>query len=120
MSDFYSAYGSGAPNWIASGLADRVSYAAANTEVTLLAPVVMPDHTVQFVELTGEPITPKQPITVRVDHKLHLGVPYVNNFFRDSDSPDSHRYISLSASATLTNEGILDRFPEEPDLPRLP
>ena len=80
----------------------------------------MPDHTVTFIELTGEPILPKDPITVRVDHKLHLGVPYVNRLFRDSDSPDDHRYVTVSASATLTNEGILDRFPEEPDLPRLP
>lgn len=118
MTQFYTAYGQTPPPWIAKLLPNRLAYAAANTTLAVLTPVV-DGNTVSFNELTGV-VNPADPITVRVTHNLNLGVPYVNRIFADGSNGGTQRYTTLTADSTLSNQGITDHLPPPPSLPRLP
>lgn len=127
FANFYSNYGSSQPPWIANLVARRVSYISEHTRVQLYRPYVIGDVGVEFEEIDGTfEFEPKDPVTVEVIHGFYLSVPYASWAFSDSKlETDSEvgggsRIMTLSASATLTLEGITDELPPEPELPRLP
>lgn len=127
FSSFYSSYGSSQPPWIANLVARRVSYISEHTRVQLYRPYVIGDTGVEFEEVDGTfEFEPKDPVTVEVVHGFYLSVPYASWAFSDSkletdsDVGGGSRIMTLSASATLTIEGITDELPPEPELPRLP
>lgn len=118
VSSFYSSYGQSPPPWIESLLRQRLNYASANTTITVLRPRII-DDVVVFENLDGN-VQQADPITVRVNHKLNLGVPYINRIFADGNLGNNVRYTEVIAMATLTNEGITDEFPPLPVVPRTP
>lgn len=116
---YYRMNGDTEPRWLDTLTADRLRYAAENTTVTVMTPVVDHDnHTIEY-----EPISPggrhyfeaRDPVTTQVVHRLNLGVPYVNRIFADGAHDDAGgRYITLTADYTLTLEGIRDELPPDP------
>lgn len=119
---FYGSYGADPPAWVANLAARRLEYAMETTAVSLFRPVVDDAGVnVYFEPLEGADVEPKDPIRVRVEHQLNLGVPYANRLFDDGVQPDGvGRYRVIVATATLTNEGVLDRMPPLPTIPRSP
>jgi hypothetical protein len=125
IEDLYSQSGRTPPNWVDTMAAQRVHYAAENTQITLLETQVLGDE-VRFDEITGSAqheFGPRDAISVRVDHRLNLAVPYVRGIFADgehttADGPGG--YTNVRAQYTLTNEGIDTNLPPLPDLPRSP
>jgi hypothetical protein len=118
LDSFYSGMGMASPPWISRLIGQRLSYAAANTDIALLRADDSGDIHLS-TEITGGPVDPRDPLTVRVDHKLNLGVPYANRFFSDGGE-GSWRYLNVSAYATLSSEGILEKLPPTPTIPRVP
>ena len=120
LSAFYQAYGRGGPNWIDSLAADRFRYAYDNTAITVYRAQEVEDHTWEFEPIeTTHPFDGRDPITVRVTHRLNLGVPYVGRLFNSEPNPESPgRYTLVSAQFTLTNEGKRDELPPQPNVPR--
>jgi len=122
FSDFYAGYGEDEPPWVQAMLAEKLDYAVANTQTTVLIWRDIGDGG------TFEPIGagsshafgPRDPITVRVSHRLNLGVPYVSRIYADArDNPTGDDpYTLLRAQYTLTNEGVRDELPPPPALPR--
>ncbi len=118
----FAAYGSNEPQWVQAKLASKVGYAESNTEIELLETLV------QGNDVTFDPL-PENPyrfgvrdvITVRVIHKLNLGVPFASRFFADgdNDAKGPGRYTLVTARATFTNEGVPDRLPERPSIDRV-
>ncbi len=119
VTSFYSTYGETPPVWINKLLRERLNYASSTTTVTVQVPRVVDETQVTFDDLDGE-VRPAEPIAVRVDHKLSVGVPYINRLFANGDLGGNTRYTDVYAIATLTNEGIRDEFPPLPPLPRIP
>lgn len=123
MTSLYSTYGASEPAWIASMLAAKVAYAEANTEIELLETLVHPDDDVTFEPLPENPYRfgVRDVITVRVIHKLNLGVPVVSRLFADGDNgaKGPGRYTLITARATLTNEGVPTALPEKPEIDRV-
>lgn len=121
LEEFYSGYGQQPPEWIQARIAERVSYADANTTVTIERPVIGAGHTITFEP--ADSFEPKDPVTVRVEHRLNLSMPYVSRIFADGDHGEGTsgggRYMNILARATLTNEGIRDEMPPPPELPRI-
>lgn len=122
LNQFYASYGVEPPAWVANLAARRFEYAMATTEISLFRPIVQSaGSSVYFEPLEGAVVEPKDPIRVRVEHELNLGVPYANRLFDDGEQPDGvGRYRIIVATATLTNEGILDKMPPLPSIPRTP
>ncbi|MBI1373302.1 MAG: hypothetical protein GC159_11280 [Phycisphaera sp.] len=121
LNEFYSAYGQPAPPWITAKMENRLAYAAEFTDIALFRPVAEEGSEVTFEPMDGGKFDPKDPIRVVVYHRLNLPVPYVNQIFADGTHVDGRsRYMNVAAHATLTNEGVLDKMPPEPDVPRLP
>ncbi|QNN21573.1 pilus assembly protein [Planctomycetales bacterium ZRK34] len=121
LNQFYAAYGAQTPVWVTNLAAQRLEYALQTTHISLFRPTVQPNNTVYFEPLEGAIVEPKDPIRVRVEHELNLGVPYANRLFDDGEQPDGvGRYCLIVATATLTNEGILDEMPPLPAIPRQP
>ncbi|MBI1367519.1 MAG: hypothetical protein GC162_02580 [Planctomycetes bacterium] len=121
LNQFYGAYGQNPPNWIANLAADRLAYADGATEITLSRPYLVDDQTVDYEEIDGMKVDAKDPIRVRVDHRLNLSIPWANRVYRDGEQSDGiAQYKLISATATLTNEGILDKMPPQPSVPRVP
>ncbi len=117
IENHYSQYGQEAPVWVEGKIRNKIAYASANTEITPLVARVVNEHTVVFedvVDRWGQ----KDPVTIRVDHKLALQIPWANRIFADGDHGGGTRYMNVSAQTTLTNEGVLERF-HEPRLPRI-
>jgi len=113
------------PRWLDTLAGDRLRYAARHTAITVMTPVV--DGGAH--EMVYEPIEAgerhvfeaRDPVTVRVDHRLNLGVPYVNRIFADgSHTGSAGRYIEMDADYTLPLEGIRDELPPQPTVPRTP
>lgn len=117
LNQFYNGMGMAPPPWINKLAGERVAYAQANTEIALLKADDSGDPAAA-TEVSG-PIQALDPLMVRVQHKLNLGVPYANRFFADG-STDSGRYTLVTALMPLTNEGILDTMPPETPIPRIP
>ena len=118
----YDAYQKPRPNWINSLIAKRYAYVEANTDIKLFAIEIDkadPNHPI--VNFIDPPATfgPRDPITVRVSHRLSLTVPYVSIFYADDKhAPETGtgRYANVEAQYTLTNEGVLDALPPRPTL----
>jgi len=125
IEDLFTQSGRTPPNWVDTMAAQRVHYAAQNTDITLLEAEVLGDS-VEFDQITGSSpyeVGPRDAISVRVDHRLNLAVPYVRGIFADgehttADGPGG--YTDVRAQYTLTNEGIDTNLPPLPDLPRSP
>lgn len=116
----FDAYGRPRPGWIDRIIAKRYAYADMNTQTKVYAIDIdrsIPDHPiVNFVE---PPATfgPRDPITVRVAHRLALTVPYVSMLYADgvhTVDTGKGRYTSIEAQYTLTNEGVVDALPPRP------
>ena len=122
----YGDYGRTPPNWVERFASGRLRYASDSTDVYLTVTWIDEAGTVRFRDLAdGEAYLygPKDPITVRIEHHLHLAVPYVNAIFADGgaeagDGPASSALVR--AQYTLTNQGIADHLPGAPELLRLP
>jgi len=121
LHDYFASYSQDSPRWVDSLAADRLRYAAANTTVEVMETVVSDQEVDTFPIAPGEHFTfgPRDAITVRVEHRLNLSVPYVRGIFADGEHPDGRgKYTEVSAQYTLTNEGVSPDLPGPPDLPR--
>ncbi len=120
LSDYFAGMGQDAPRWVDTLAADRLRYAAENTEVTILLTDVFNDS-VEFEDsaLINHTFGPREPITVLVEHKLNLSVPYVRAIFADGEHREGGRYALVTAQYTLTNEGVSPYLPEAPEIPRI-
>ena len=119
LRDYFTHYGRDVPRWVDTLAADRLRYAAENTEVTILLTDVV-DDSVEFDDtaLLTHTFGPREPITVLVEHKLNLSVPYVRALFADGDLDGGGRYALVTAQYTLTNEGVNPYLPDRPEIPR--
>ena len=120
LREYYSAYGRNDPQWVSTLIADRIRYADAYTDITVLRTTVVDSQDVilrdQADEIEDLPFGPREPVTISVSHRFKLTVPYIWPIFAD-DSEDG-RYTTITASYTLINEGIVDELPPPPRLPR--
>lgn len=110
------------PPWADGLLPRRMAYAMNNTQIELGYPVVYPDDVVELIPLeAGESrdYGTRAPITVFVEHKLNLGVPYANRIFATDRNDGSGYHRVVKTNCTLTNEGIRDELPPRPTVPRL-
>ncbi len=118
----FRGYDAPPPAWVDNLMADRLRYAHAATEVDFFVTTTPDSQSVEFDEL-GEGewhlFGPKDPVTVRVRHKLALTVPYVSAIFSDGEE-GGQRYSLVTARYTLTNEGIDRALPPTPPIPRRP
>ncbi len=122
LEEHYAGLNQETPKWVHTLAADRLRYAAANTQVTLLRTKGDADA-VSFVSLNGglSEFGPREAVTVRVEHRFFLSVPYVSAIFADGESDEQGgRFTLIAAQYTLTNEGIPVELPPEPELPRDP
>ncbi len=120
MAKYYQNYGKEPGNWVTKQLEAKANYAMQNTAIALYETEPQADKVV-YKELPPEGFTfgPRDPITVRVEHKFSLAFPYVGAAFADGRLPDNAGgglYTKITASCTLTNEGIIDAFPEIPTI----
>ena len=124
----YTAHGMEVPPWVDNYVAHHVAYAAANTDVVVHKVRVNADQTVDFLPITSGPVRfdPKEPIGVFVYHNLYLPIPFVRRIFADEGAKGHDAlygtqeglFTRVQAHFILTNEGMVDRRPEEPSLPR--
>jgi Flp pilus assembly protein TadG len=126
LENLYTDYARTPPNWVSRLAAGRLRYASNNTDIYVTVTWVDEDGNVNFRDLAdGETYRygPKDPITVRIEHRLHLSVPYVKAIFDDGGAEAGDGVTSstfLRAHYTLTNQGIADQLPVVPELPRFP
>lgn len=153
----YDGYQKNTPNWLTptqgvgkwrsysiSTVEAAVYYADRNTNVHWMEIDEMDADDVVFKRIPqGESrlVGPKDPVTVQVEHRLHLGVPYVRWIFSDTEvqvreyetmwgertqgydydkQADNRKYRTVTAQYTLHNEGVDDQLPPEPSIPRVP
>ncbi len=121
LRDHFTRYGQDAPRWVDTLAADRLRYAAEHTDIQIMrTDVINQDVTFDEVLPGDDPFGPRESITVRVEHKLNLSVPYVRAIFADGDLPGGRgKYTLVTAHYTLTNEGVNPDLPEKPDLERV-
>ncbi|MEX2212573.1 MAG: TadE/TadG family type IV pilus assembly protein [Phycisphaeraceae bacterium] len=123
LQNHYAAYGVSEPAWVASMLSGKVHYADAMTEIEVLETRVMDEHDVTFEPLPDNPYRfgPRDAVTVRLTHKLNLGVPIASRIFADGDHDGKGpgRYTLVSAQYTLANEGVPVPLPEKPEIDRV-
>jgi hypothetical protein len=156
MANVYRQYGREVPNWLKphvatsarfrsydiSSIEAGLYYADRNTAVYFMEIETLDQDDVEFRRIEGvHTLGPKDPVTVQVEHRLHLSVPYVRWIFsdtrvtqtpyetrwggqvssweRDRDA-DDRKYRTITAQSTLHNEGIDDRLPPTPSIPRRP
>lgn len=123
LTRYYQAYNREAPFWIERYMPDRLRYAAANTSVTILRTRVQ-NETLELEPIVGEhTFGPRDPITVRVTHRMNLAVPYVGMLFADgrhAASEGGTLYTNITSQCTLTNEGVVNALPPTPELDRIP
>jgi len=123
LRSYYTANGQDVPRWVETLAADRLRYAAENTDVQIME-TVQTDDGVEFYDIAAAfdyyNFGPREAITVRVEHRLNLSVPYVRSFFADGELDDGRgKYSLVSAHYTLTNEGVNPELPGPPELPRV-
>jgi hypothetical protein len=120
---FYSGYGRNAPGWVENMIAGKMRYALENTDTVVMTWERVDDNRIEFSEIgSGQSyeFTQRDAITVRVRHRLNLGVPYVNRIYADDRNPTGDGlYALVTAQYTLTNEGVRDELPPQPTIPRL-
>lgn len=155
LKNLYTQYGRNEPNWLKptqgygdwkgypiSSIEAALYYADENTDIYVMETIIIDEDDVEFERITGiHEFGPKDPITVQVEHKMHLGVPYVRWIFSDTEvnqgtyttkydaeaksydydsGADDRKYRTITAQYTMTNEGIDDQLPEPPPIPRRP
>lgn len=125
LSHHFASYGMSDPAWLTNLAADRLRYADAYTRVTLLRTTVPSPQEVEFDELRNgrHTFSPREAISVRVEHELHLAVPYASMLFADDwhETRDGlSRYSLVEAQYTLTNEGVPVPLPPRPSIDRVP
>lgn len=138
LTEFYVGFGQQPPAWVTNGLlAERLQYAYENTWVNIYTTTVDPNspRTVQLAVIDStHTFGPKEPITVRVGHRLNLSIPYVRVLFADgrdssqfdkgmkftAESSSSTHHTTITAQYTLINEGISRDLPPRPTLNRQP
>lgn len=124
LSGYLADAGIAEGNWVDRSYAQRLRYAAHHTRVWLqVLPPGFDEESTAFVSIPdGAEYTfgPLETVTVRVEHDLAISVPYVWRIFADGDRDDAAGgFATLTSRATLHNEGIDPRLPEEPPLPRV-
>ena len=122
LRDHFASYGQDAPRWVDTLTAARLRYAAEYTDIQIMRAVVT-DRDVDFEEIFpgDDPFGPREAITVRIEHRLNLSVPYVRGIFADGEHPDGRgKYALVTAHYTLTNEGVNPDLPDKPTLKRIP
>ncbi len=122
LGDYFSSYGRDAPRWVETLAAARLRYAAANTDVQVMYTLVTRGEVEQFDTATEDGYTfgPHEAVTVRIEHRLNLSVPYVRGLFADGEHGDGRGgYALVTAQYTLTNEGIDPDLPAPPELERV-
>jgi hypothetical protein len=123
LHQLYGRYGEASPNWIDRLAADRLRYADAHTDITVMETRVRSERDLRLDPLPEGAVHtfgPRDPVTVRVTHRLALTVPYINALFGDGRHDDGTVYTTVSAHYTLTNEGVDRALPPTPELPREP
>lgn len=125
LGSLYAAYDQDAPRWVGTLAGARVTYALRHTDVGVYRTAVDPDGRVALTDLGDDPLAlgPKDPLTLGVTHRLHLSIPVVSALFADGthatldgDTP----YARVTATCTLSLEGVDRLLPPEPALPRDP
>lgn len=106
LADYFHAHGQMPPRWITDKVPARLRYAQANTEITLL------DAEGELAD--REKISEREPITVRVRHRLNLSIPYARAVFSDGRHTQGGAYTVVEAQTTLTNEGLDPTLPDPP------
>jgi len=126
VADMYASAGQSAPGWT-STLAERVTYALANTGVRILVPTPESVENGDVFDFEAAPdwvvYAPKDPVTVMVEHRYRLSVPYIAVLFADGSLPEGDGeglYRTLRAQATLSLEGVDPNLPPTPTLDRQP
>ncbi len=123
--EHYAFYDKDEPAWIDSMLEPKVNYAFEHTEIEVLNTRINPvdPHDVIFERLPSDPFKfgVRDPITVRITHRLNLGIPMVSRIFSDGEhgGEGTGRYTEVSAQYTLTNEGVTVPLPEKPPIDRV-
>ena len=122
LGDYYANYGQDAPRWVETLAAARLRYAAANTDVRVMYTLITRGEVEQFdTEPEGYyTFGPHEAVTVRIEHKLNLSVPYVRGLFADGEHGDGRgSYALVTAQYTLTNEGVDPDLPGPPEVERI-
>jgi len=120
LSQFFEGFGRETPGWVEGIAGDRLAYAADHTQLTVMHVEVEQDDTVTFHGIeSGQSyqFDTHEPVAVRVEHRLALGVPYINRVYSDGHT-DAGEYVLVSARYMLTNEGMRDELPPKPNIPR--
>lgn len=134
VTQLYSVQGREVPPWVDGMLAQRLNYAANHTTVEL--ETVRPGdglESVVYDPIAGlAEVSPKEAISVRVQHQFALTIPIASRVFasvgisgsyspvsRNNSSPAAPgQWTLIQSRAVLTNEGIDRRLPPEPSVPR--
>ena len=130
FASFYEGYGRTPPPWIEGQLAQRLRYAAEHTSIQLLDPRTNNGEWFDRFQMIGDGeivrFGLRDPIGVRVTHRLNLPVPYVNRVFADGTHGGGEgeggagRYMNITARMVLQNAGLRDDMPPRPRLWRIP
>ena len=121
MHHYYASHDMQAPLWVDTHLPEKLNYADAHTEVTILRTRVMDGHLYLMPVQGSYTFGPRDPVTVRVNHRMNLAVPYVGLIFADGRNASSlggSLYTNIVSQCTLPNEGIINQLPPRPTLPR--
>jgi len=118
LNEHFASYGQDSPRWVNTLAASRLRYAAENTDVQVLYSDII-NGDLDLVDIAAEGhgynFGPRESITVRVEHRLNLSVPYVRAIFADGEHADGlGKYANVTAHYTLTNEGVDTNLPEQP------
>lgn len=124
MADYFQRSGRDVPRWVDTLLAERHRYAMQHTEVDLLRVEQSPGGTIAYRALgrgMAHAYAPREPVAVRVTHRLVLPVPYVKMMFADGsigEGATASHYTTVVARSTLNNKGDRRDLPPAPSLPR--
>lgn len=119
---YFTSRGADVPRWVETKVADRLRYAHHATDLTLMRTQGGGDDgEVAFIPLSAgaaHEFGPRDAITVRIEHRFHLSIPYARAVFTDGRDDWGGAYASVPAQYTLTSEGVSPELPEEPSLRR--
>ncbi len=121
LRDHFTSLGQDAPRWVETLAASRLRYAAENTDVQIME-TDDDSGDVEFYDIApaGYVFGSREAITVRIEHRLNLSVPYVRGIFADGGHDSGPgRYALVTAHYTLTNEGVAPDLPDPPQIPRV-
>lgn len=132
VSGLNAFYGADAPAWVDSLAGERLTYALIHTQAEFFATGVSSNGVPTFDRVpppTGDGQEPdvvelgsKDPVTVGVNHRFHLSIPYASFFFQSGEHQTqggrTTPYTNISATCTLTLEGYDRALPPLPDVER--